>query len=316
MFYFLLRRLFFGICVLFLLSFASFAMMYYSKASPIFASNPQAFSKDLQNELEANLNLDKSLLFQYKTWLKSFLSGDLSNSLINSQAVSELLKERLLNTVVLGFCALFFLFVLALFLSVLSLAYEGSFLEKLINFISMSFFALPSFCTALILILFFCVYLNLLPSSGAYSLGEDFSFLDRIKHLILPILSLVLSHLAFVLNFMKSVLKQSLSQYFIDAAFARGLSKSRIYFHFVLKDSLSSILACFTSMSVSFLMSAYVIEAVFSYEGLGFLLIHSITYKDYPVVLALVLFNTAFLLCLNALLELFCKIMDKRALYA
>ena len=78
----------------------------------------------------------------------------------------------------------------------------------------------------------------------------------------------------------------------------------------------NQLLACFTSMSVSFLMSAYVIEAVFSYEGLGSLLIHSITYKDYPVVLALVLFNTAFLLCLNALLELFCKIMDKRALYA
>ena len=314
MFIFLLKRLFFGLCILFLLSFLCFAILHYSKASPIFA-NTQVLSKDLQKDFEAELNLDKALFFQYSTWFKSFLSGDLSNSLISSEPVLKLIKERLLNTIVLGFSSLFFLFILAFFLSILSLIYENSFLEKFISFTSMSFFALPSFCVALILILFFCVYLSILPSSGAYSLGEDFSLLDRVKHLILPTLSLVLSHLAFVLNFMKSTLKQSLNQYFIDCAFARGLSKKRIYLHFIFRDSFASILSCFASMSVSFLMSAYVIEAVFSYEGLGSLLMYSITYKDYPVVLAIVLLSTAFLLLLNSLLEFLSKIMDKRAFY-
>lgn len=308
------KRLFFGVFVLFMLSFICFAMMYFSNSSPLFATNNQAISKSIKEEIEKNLDLDKSLMYQYTQWLQKALSGDFSNSLLNSQSTSSLISQKALNTAVLGFSSLFVLFVLALFLSILSIMYKNSFIDKAINFVCMSFFAMPSFCTALLLILFFSLYLNLLPSSGVQSLGAEFSLTDRLLHLILPMLSIVLSHLAVALNFIRSILVESLNQHYIEAAFARGLSSTRIYLHLVLKDSFASIITYFSAISMSFLMSIYVIESVFAYDGIGALAINSIIYKDYPVVLAIILLSTALLLLINTAVECLCKFIDNRNL--
>lgn len=286
--------------------------MHFSKGSVVFASSPQNISKELQKEIQSNLNLDKPLLEQYFSWLKRALSFDFGHSLLSGQSVNELLKEAFPNSLRLALTALVLLFLLSIFLALLSLMYENSFFDKALNALCLSFFALPSFAISLVLILFFSVYLGILPSSGTSKPFFEESLNDLFLHLILPVLALVLSHLALFLRIARTSFKQSLNQSFIEAAFARGLSKKRIYFHFVLKDALSPIITYFGASAVGFLMNAYVIEQVFSYAGVGALFIESVLFKDYPVILALSVLSIFAVVFINLLTELLAMMINPR----
>ncbi len=287
-------------------------MIYYAKGSVVFASVPQGTSLKVKEEIERNLNLDKPLLYQYKNWVLKALNGNFSYSLINGEKVSEILKEKLSYTLILGVLSFGILFFISIFLAILCVMYKGSLLDDCITFFTMSFFALPTFSLSLLLILVFCVFFKIFPSSAIADIGYEDDILNRLWHLCLPVSALVLSHLAIFVRFVRTTLIDSLNQNFIEAAFARGLSKKRVYFHFVLKDSLGAILAYFGASFVGFLMSTYVVESVFSYDGIGNLVIKSILFKDYPVVLAIVCFSVLAVVCVNLLVEIICKMLNPR----
>ena len=197
-------------------------------------------------------------------------------------------------------------------LGILCLLYENSFLEKLINVICMSFFDLPSFALALVFILFFGAFLQILPSSGTADIGFEDDMLNRITHLIMPVSVLVLSHLAVFTQVARTSLFESYEKVFILNAYARGLSQKRIILHFTLKHALSPVISYFGACALSFMMSAYVIESVFSYGGLGNLMIESIIFKDYPVVLALVLVSVLLAGVFTFLADLICVFLNPR----
>ncbi|WP_039651466.1 ABC transporter permease [Campylobacter insulaenigrae] len=306
------KRLLWAFFLLFFSSFMCFAMIYYAKGSVVFASVPQGISLKLKEQIERNLDLDKPLLHQYENWALKALKGDFSYSLISGEKVDAILKEKLPYTLILGTLSFGILFFLSILLALLCVIYKDSFLDKFITFVTMSFFALPTFSLSLLLILFFCVFLNIFPSSAIVDIGYEDDILNRLWHLCLPVSVLVLSHLAIFVRFIRTTLIDSLNQNFIEAAFARGLSKKRVYFHFILKDSLGAILAYFGASFVSFLMGTYIVESVFSYEGVGNLVIKSILFKDYPVVLAILCFSILVVVFVNLLVEIVCKMINPR----
>ncbi|CAM2942496.1 ABC transporter permease [Helicobacter burdigaliensis] len=308
----ILKRLLWALFLSISASFICFCLVYYSKGSVVFASVPQGISKQAQEEIERNLNLDKPLLVQYKLWALKAIKGNFSYSLVSGERVSKILKEKLPFTLILGSLAFLILFVLSLALGIVCVIYKDSLLDKSITFITMSFFALPVFSTSLMLILFFGVFFKIFPTSGISDIGFEEDFLNRLEHLILPLCTLVLSHLAVFVRFARTAFLDSLNQSFIQAAFARGLGKMRVYCHFVLKDALSPILAYFGASFVSFLVGIYVVESVFSYEGIGNLAISSILFKDYPVVLAIVIFSVLAVVFINLFVEIVCKILNPR----
>ncbi|EAL0271290.1 ABC transporter permease [Campylobacter lari] len=306
------KRLLWAFFLMIFASFLCFVMIYHAKGSVVFASVPQGTSIKIKEEIERNLNLDKPLLEQYENWLFNALKGDFSYSLISGEKVSEILKEKLPYTIILGSLAFFILFVLSLVLALFCVLYKDSFLDKFITFLTMSFFALPAFSLSLMLILVFAVFFKLFPSSAIADIGFEDDVSNRLWHLFLPVCALVLSHLAVFVRFIRTSLIDSLNQSFIENAFARGLSKTRIYLHFVLKDAFGSILAYFGASFVSFLMGTYIVESVFSYEGVGNLVIKSILFKDYPVVLAVVIFSILVVVLVNLIVEIICKMINPR----
>ena len=312
----IMTRLLWAFILIAIFSFLAFVMIHHSKGSVVFAAAPQNVSQAVKKEIESNLNLDKPLLEQYFAWVKKALKGDFSRSLISGESVNALLKEHLPNTLWLTLSAFILLFVLALLLGVLSAMFANSLFDRLCNAICMSFFALPSFATSLALILFFSVYLGILPSSGAFDIGFEDDFLNKFAHLILPVSALILSHLAVFLRFVRTSLMQSASQIYIEAAFARGFSKRRIYFHFVLKDALAPIITYFSASCVAFIMNAYVIESVFGYAGIGHLVIQSVIFKDYPLVLAVFVLSILAAVLINLFAEVLCQMLNSRTSYA
>lgn len=308
----ILKRLLWAFFLIFFASFLCFVMMYYAKGSVVFAAVPQGVSLKVKEEIEKNLNLDKPLLEQYENWAFKALKGDFSYSLISGEKVNEILKEKLPYTIILGSLTFFVLFVLSLILGLLCVFYKDSFLDKFITFFTMSFLALPTFSLSLMLILFFSVIFKFFPSSAIADIGFEDDVKNRLWHLFLPVCALVFSHLAVFVRFIRTTLIDSLNQNFIESAFARGLSKKRVYLHFVLKDAFGSILAYFGASFVSFLMGTYIVESVFSYEGIGNLVIKSILFKDYPVVLAVVSFSILVVVFVNLIVEILCKMINPR----
>ncbi|EOI4554674.1 ABC transporter permease subunit, partial [Campylobacter jejuni] len=210
-----------------------------------------------------------------------------------------------------GFSALMLLFLLSVFLALLGYSYKESFIDKIITFLAFNFFALPPFVLALLFVLIFGIFWKILPVMGSSDIGFEDDFLNRLEHLILPVLVLVLSHLALFLRIARNFINESFSQIFIQNLYARALREKDIYF-LVLKYSLSPIVAYFGGSALSFMMGTYVVESVFAYEGLGSLLFKSIIFKDYPVVLALIFFSVLLAAFFTFLSDIVARILNPR----
>ncbi|EDP5545673.1 ABC transporter permease [Campylobacter jejuni] len=307
----MLKRLVFSIVVAFFSTFLCFVLIYFSKGSIAYTNGVNSQSKEFVQRIEQNLGLDKPLLEQYKIWLFKALKGDLGVSFLSGESVLKLIKERIFNTFILGFNALMLLFLLSVFLALLGYYYKESFIDKIITFLAFNFFALPPFVLALLFVLIFGIFWKILPVMGSSDIGFEDDFLNRLEHLILPVLVLVLSHLALFLRIARNFINESFSQIFIQNLYARALREKDIYF-LVLKYSLSPIVAYFGGSALSFMMGTYVVESVFAYEGLGSLLFKSIIFKDYPVVLALIFFSVLLAAFFTFLSDIVARILNPR----
>ncbi|HEC1889301.1 TPA: ABC transporter permease [Campylobacter jejuni] len=307
----MLKRLVFSIFIAFFSTFLCFVLLHFSKGSVAYANGVNSQSKEFVQRIEQNLGLDKPLLEQYKIWLFKALRGDLGVSFLSGESVLKLIKERIFNTFILGFSALMLLFLLSVFLALLGYYYKESFIDKIITFLAFNFFALPPFVLALLFVLIFGIFWKILPVMGSSDIGFEDDFLNRLEHLILPVLVLVLSHLALFLRIARNFINESFSQIFIQNLYARALREKDIYF-LVLKYSLSPIVAYFGGSALSFMMGTYVVESVFAYEGLGSLLFKSIIFKDYPVVLALIFFSVLLVAFFTFLSDIVARILNPR----
>ncbi|EAH6126316.1 ABC transporter permease [Campylobacter jejuni] len=307
----MLKRLVFSIFIAFFSTFLCFVLFHFSKGSVAYANGVNSQSKEFVQRIEQNLGLDKPLLEQYKIWLFKILKGDLGVSFLSGESVLKLIKERIFNTLTLGFSALMLLFLLSVFLALLGYSYKESFIDKIITFLAFNFFALPPFVLALLFVLIFGIFWKILPVMGSSDIGFEDDFLNRLEHLILPVLVLVLSHLALFLRIARNFINESFSQIFIQNLYARALREKDIYF-LVLKYSLSPIVAYFGGSALSFMMGTYVVESVFAYEGLGSLLFKSIIFKDYPVVLALIFFSVLLAAFFTFLSDIVARILNPR----
>ncbi|EIJ4041693.1 ABC transporter permease [Campylobacter jejuni] len=307
----MLKRLVFSIFIAFFSTFLCFVLLHFSKGSVAYANGVNSQSKEFVQRIEQNLGLDKPLLEQYKIWLFKALRGDLGVSFLSGESVLKLIKERIFNTFILGFSALMLLFLLSVFLALLGYYYKESFIDKIITFLAFNFFALPPFVLALLFVLIFGIFWKILPVMGSSDIGFEDDFLNRLEHLILPVLVLVLSHLALFLRIARNFINESFSQIFIQNLYARALREKDIYF-LVLKYSLSPIVAYFGGSALSFMMGTYVVESVFAYEGLGSLLFKSIIFKDYSVVLVLIFFSVLLAAFFTFLSDIVARILNPR----
>lgn len=304
-----IKRFVFGILALWGVSFLGFVLIHYSQGSVAFANVSQGMSPALRFQIEENLNLHRPLLDQYQTWLFQVLKGDFSTSLMSGESVASIIAERMPHTLILGGSAFVLLVLFSIILALLSL--WSSFLDRCIVFFGMGFASLPTFSLGLLLILFLSVKWSIFPSSGASDIGMEDQINNRFLHLVLPVMTLVISHLGIFTQFVRTTLIDSLRQGFIQFGLARGLSLFYIYTHWVLKYALSPIIAYFAASFVSFMMGTYVVEGVFNYGGIGQALIDGMIFKDYPLVLAILLISFTSVLVVHFLADCLCMKLNQ-----
>lgn len=286
------KRLIYGLASLFLVSLLLFALGFYSSGSVVFATNLQGVGEALRESFEANLNLDQNFWAQYTAWLKNALRLDFGNSLLSGQSVTSLVLPPFFNTLLLVSLSLILLFATALVICLAS--FKFTFLSVVVEWLCVSFFALPSFALALLVLLVFGIYFEIE------------------SNLVLALLSMLLGHLVLFIRVFNASLKTTLNSTFITASFARGLSKARVYGFILPLHSLHTLLTYTTSNLAGFLSSAYGVEVVLAYEGMGKLSLDAVLFKDYPVVIFIGLCSVVSVFLINVAVEVALGFLNKR----
>lgn len=269
-----------------ILSFVLFSLIYYTNGSAVFANKSILLTKSyIENEL-SRLGLNDGLLIQYFNFLKGLISLDLK-SLTSDKNIFLLIKERLFNSCVLIFLSGFLMLVFGIILGLICALNDKLLIDKILSFVLMLSFSMPSFYMGIMLILIFSIGLDLFPSSLSNDTHNP-NFLNYLHHLFLPLTCLILSGLGIMVIFCKNTFKEILNKPYIEASFLMGFSKLRVYF-FIIYDGFSSIFGYFSANFIGLLGVSYVVEKVFSYSGLGSLFIDSLIFKDYPLSLVLII---------------------------
>ncbi len=281
---YVVRRLMQAVILLFIVSVLTFLLIHSAPGGPALLANPDLSREQIQQMTE-QLGLDDPLPVQYARWLRNVLRGDFGNSYNTVQPVTRLIAERLPNTVMLTGLALVLSIAIAVPLGVLSALKRNSALDRVIAGFSFIGVSIPVFWLGIMLIIVFAVQLKLLPAGGMYTLGAEFSLVDRLEHLLLPTLVLVVANLAELTRYTRSGMINVLSEDYIRTARAKGLPNRVVLIRHALRNALIPVITIIGVLLPRAVSGAAITETVFSWPGMGRLAVEAAMTRDYPVVL-------------------------------
>lgn len=298
----IVKRLVILAASIFALSAVVFALSRLAPGDPLVAyygDRVEKMSAVERAQIEQRLGLNDSLTTQYFRWLERAIKGDFGISYKYKQDVWKVIAGRAGNTLLLGGAGFAATMVLALLLGVLCAWFDERWPDRILCKIGVLTSCIPEFWTSLALILLFSVMWRLLPSSGAYSVGGEGDAVDRLKHLILPMSVLVLSHLWYYASMVRNRLLEEVRAAYALTARAKGLSRRATLFRHCLRNALPSYISLSVVSVPHILGGTYIVETVFSYPGLGTLSYESARYHDYNMLMVLCLLTGAMVMIAN-----------------
>jgi peptide/nickel transport system permease protein len=279
-----LRRLIQAIVLLFIVSIVTFALIHSAPGGPALLSNPD-LSRDQIARMSEQLGLNDPLPIQYGRWIGNLLQGDLGVSYNSITPVTSLIADRLPNTLLLAGTALIVSILVAVPLGVISAIRRNSVLDRIVTSFTFFGISIPVFWLGIMLIVFFSVQLQWLPSGGMSTIGEEFSVRDRIEHLILPVFVLAMANLAELTRYTRSGMVTVLGEEYIRTARAKGLAQKSVVLGHALRNALIPVITIIGVLLPRAVSGAAITEAVFTWPGMGSLAVDAATTRDYPVVL-------------------------------
>lgn len=295
---FLLRRMALAVPLLVAVATLLFALMEMAPGDVSDVWLHPGMTTEVREQVRENMGLDRSLPVRYLRWLGSLARGDLGFSHSQGAPVATVLGQVLPNTLLLSGVALLLAFLVGIGVGVVQAVRQNSFLDHALNLVVLVFYSLPSFWLGIMLILVFSYGArNLwdwsfhLPASGARSVDHDLmgsweQVLDRMRHLVLPAVTLVLVLAAGVARYARTATLEVIRQEYIRAARARGLSRRRIVLAHALPNALLPLITVLGLYLPVLLSGAVFVEVVFAWPGMGKALVDAVATRDYPLVLA------------------------------
>jgi peptide/nickel transport system permease protein len=237
------------------------------------------------------LGLDRSLPVQYATWLAAFARGDWGTSIASGRPVRAVLATAWPMTAELVALSLFFTYLLGIGVGAVQAARSRSRLDTALSVGTVTLFALPGYWLALMLVMVFTYRLRVLPAFGAAGFDADVltgwaALLDRLRHLALPLVTLILIGVGGTARFVRGAMLDVRNQPFVVTARAKGLHPARLMIRHVLRNALIPVLTLLGLGLPALFSGAVFVEAVFAWPGVGRVLVEAVLARDYPVVLA------------------------------
>lgn len=299
---YILKRLLMAIPVLLGVTFIVFTIMSFTPGDPVQTMLGDNYSQEAYDEITEELGLNDPFLVRYVNYVVGLVQGDMGVSYSTKRAVSDEIFARFPATVRLAGAAIFLAVVFGIPLGVISATKQYSFFDSGSMFVALVGVSMPNFWLGIMLILLFAANLGWLPASG------DKGFLA----LILPAVTLSANSLATITRMTRSSMLETIRMDYIRTARAKGLRESRVIIHHALRNAMIPVI---TSVGLQFgfaLSGAVLVETVFSWPGIGRLLVDTIKLKDTPVVLGVVVVMAASFTVINLVIDILYACFDPR----
>lgn len=286
---YILRRLLLMIPVAFLVTIGVFALARLSPADPVLVFAGEERDPVALAQIRTQLGLDQPLPVQYVAWLSRAVQGDLGRSFQNRQQVSEAIIERLPATFQLGLAALLISVTFALVIGILSAVKRNSVVDLLSTSVTLMGVSFPSFFLGIVLILLFAYVIpgRIFPPGGYVPFTTDAG--ENLRRLVLPAVTLASVSLAVNLRQVRSSLLDVFGQEYVRTAHAKGLRERTVIVRHALKNALIPVVTLIGIQIGAIIEGAVITETIFSWPGVGRLVVQAIPSNDYPVVQGVVL---------------------------
>ena len=298
---YLLNCLWQSALVLLAVSVLSFVLIFLS-GDPVAALIPlNARQEDVDN-IRRQYNLDQPIVVQYLIFLRNAATGDMGESFKFRTDALALVLGRLPNTMLLACSSMLLSILVSVPLGILAASYKGRLPDAISSTAALLGISMPSFWLGVILILVFAGGLRLLPASGS----------GTWKHLVLPTVTVSAFATGLLIRLVRRSVADTLGQAYVTTARSKGLSERAIAWTHVLRNSAIPVVTVMGLQFGALLGGSVVVETVFAWPGVGWLMIQSIEARDLPVIRAAVLILALFIVVINLAVDLLYTLLDPR----
>ena len=297
----------------------TFVLIHIAPGDPFSAvmDNPNV-SEAVRQTLRAQYGLDRPLPEQFVNYVNSLAHGELGWSFSHERSVREVLGSALPNTLLLMSVALVGSFALGILIALIQVARRGSVTDHTLSGITLFLFSMPDFWFAILSLLTFTYWLPIFPVGGAIdptvhdylSLGGRIA--DRLRHLVLPALTLTLLASASVARYQRSALLDVLPADYIRTARLKGLTERQILRRHALRNALLPIITLIGLSFPALLTGAFFVEKIFAWPGMGYAVVNAIGTRDYPLVVGGVIIGSILVTLGSLIADLLYALADPR----
>jgi peptide/nickel transport system permease protein len=317
---YVIRRLLQAIPLLFFLSIFMFTLIHLLPGGPEQVLFNPRLSAAGRAALRAHFGLNDPVPIQYVKWLMRSLTGDFGFSFANNLPVSFILGQRFPATLQLFVTAFALALIVAIVLGMISGVRQGTVTDYGLTVISYFGIAMPAFLIGLFAQYIFGVWLHVLPTSGTETLGYNLSpvdaFVDRIEHLILPVITLATLSIAGWSRYMRSSMIEVSKQDYMRTARAKGVGPVSLLVRHALRNAVIPLITVVAIDFGAIAGGATITEGVFAWPGMGRLFFDSLQIRDYPVLLAILVLGGFFVVMFNLIADILYAVMDPRIRYS
>jgi peptide/nickel transport system permease protein len=310
-----LRKVLYAIPSLLGISFIIFAVLSLAPGDPLaeFAANPEV-PAEVRENIKVTLGLDQPWPVRYVKWLGALSQGDFGFSFSARRPVTDLLTQRLPQTLLVVGVAYLIALIIAIPVGVLSAARPNSAASHAVSLVTMMGISLPTFLTGLVLILIFSVELGVLPMiyDTTIKLDSPEGWAKQIRQSLMPVAVLALFNAGAMTRFVRSAMLENLPMDYVRTARAKGLSEWSVIIKHALRNSLIPVVTLIAINLPGVFTGAIITEQIFRVNGIGELLVTSVQKSDTPVVMAIVFIYAALVVASQLVADIIYGVLDPR----
>lgn len=295
------RRLVFGVVSLIVASVLIFAATdWLPRDLPARILGDRATPENVA-AVRAELRLDQPPHKRYLAWIEHAIRGDLGHSLISGRPVADVVGPRLFNTLFLILCAAVVAVPVSIGLGILAAIGRNGFFDSIVRGLAVAAISVPELLTGYLLMLYMAVQFRWFPAIVTFA--PEHSIAENLRAIFLPMLAVLIVLLAHMVRMVRASMLTVLASPYIEMAVLKGLSRRRIVFHHALPNAMAEIIRII-ALNLSYLiLGVAVVEAVFTYNGLGRLMVDAVSRRDMPVVQGCALIFAAVFIALNLIAD-------------
>ena len=302
---FILKRMLYMLIVIWAVSLIAFLLLRAAPGDAATLMLPDTATEEQIQAMRIKLGLDQPLIVQYGRYLGDLLRGDLGTSLLYGYPCSQVIFSRLPATATVALLAAFVILFISIPLGIIAGVKQGSGVDFFATFFVVVLQSMSVVWVCILLLLIFAVHLKILPSVGYKGLADP-------KYLVMPVIASGYRLCASMTRMGRSGMIDVLSEDYIKATYARGISKFDVYTKYAFKNALIPLVTIYGLNISNMMAGAVVIETVFNIPGIGSMLINAVNHRDYPLVQSSLVVTAVMFAVINLIVDIVNTLIDRR----